>query len=290
MGYKNDENLNRYEDWEEIERLVFVYKQQFKEGSTKEEISEAMDAAYELTNRFTPLFKKYMILLRTGQIEFSDPDIKSFVGTFIDDPRLHRALKRQKSKKEYRAGIYKKFGFILGTYGQLSKNEMLSDLQMSLLILAKRYKQVGKNFCAYVYNCFRYEVSRTIKKHIENPLSLNYKNCSYEDFKSKSIDKELEIVHEDLYYESDNGIPNMLWITGETCSDIFSILTTVERKIVVKYYAEEYNDKQIAEMLGLHINTINQKRRQAIIKIANTSGIDISKIKRNRHSGRKTLR
>lgn len=279
----------RQDEWKDIEDLVFSYKKQFNEDATYEDITIAKRDADILLQKFLPLFKKYILLLKTGQIDFKDSDIKLFVGTFIDDPRLHRALKRQKSKNEYRANIYKKFGFVLETYGKIPETEMLTDMELLLLILAKRYKQIGKNFCAYVHNCFRYEVSRHIKKYIKNPLNITYKLSSYEDRNNGLKDDEIDNIHEDIYYESDDGIPNLLWISGETCGDVFNVLSSLERKILVKYYSEELNDKQIAEILGIHINIINQKRRQAVSKIAATLSIDLADIKRNRHSGKKIL-
>ena len=47
--------------------------------------------------------------------------------------------------------------------------------------------------------------------------------------------------------------------------------------------------KQIAETYGLHINTVNLKRRQAVAKIAEATGRDITAIKRNRNSGRNAV-
>lgn len=291
MTKKYDNDIQNFEEkqeeWAEIENFVMTYKKQFEDGASQEDIIASKAAAKELLDRFNPLLKKYIMLFKTGQIDFKDSDMKTFVGTFIDDPRLHRALKRQKSRSEYRADIYKKFSFILETYGQLSEEEILIDMQMLLLILAKRYKNVGKNFCAYVHNCFRYEVSRHIKKYIKNPINISYKNTSYEDTNNGFGDDSIDTIHEDLYYEPESGIPNMNWINGNTCSEIFSILSSLERKIIVKYYAEEHNDKQIADLLGLHINTVNQKRRQAIAKLATELNIDLTNIKRNRHSGRK---
>lgn len=277
----------RQEEWKDIEELVFNYKKQFEDLATMQEKRIAKESADILLQRFLPLFKKYILLLKTGQIDFNDSDVKLFVGTFIDDPRLHRALKRQKSKNEYKANIYKKFGFVLETYGKIPEDEMLVDMELLLLILAKRYKQIGKNFCAYVHTCFRYEVSRHIKKYIKNPLNIAYKLSSYEDKNNGLEDNEIGIIHEDLYYESEDGIPDLLWIAGKTCGDVFNILNSLERKIIVKYYSEELNDKQIGEQLGLHINIVNQKRRQAVSKIAAAMNIDLAHVKRSRHSEKK---
>ena len=286
----NIENIEEKKaEWSNIERLVMNYKLQFEPNATKESIRDSKDAAEELIIKFNPLFKKYIMLLKTGQIDFNDSDVKTFVGTFVADPRLQRALKRSKSRNEYRADIYKRFSFVLETYGKSTEEEILIDLQMLLLILAKRYKAMGRNFCAYVHNCFRFEVSRHIQKFIKNPINIGYKNISYEDSANGSGDNGIDIVHEDVYYESDSGVPNATWVNGETCSDMFSILNQLERKIIVKYYAEEYNDKQISDYLGLHINTVNQKRRQAVHKLAEHLDIDLESIKRNRNSGRSAV-
>lgn len=286
--FKSDQEFEeKLGEWNTIEGFVMTYKSQFESGASEDTVKEAKDASEMLIKRFHPLFRKYIMLLKTGQIDFNSSDIKTFVSTFIDDPRLHRALKRTRSKAEYKSDIYKRFGFILETYGQLEENEMMIDMSTMLLVMAKRYKQMNRNFCAYVYNCFRYELSRHIKAFIKNPLNISYKNTAYEDAGNISNYDELNIMYEDAYYEPENGIPNMAWISGSTCSEVFNELTAVERKIIVKYYAEEYNDKQIAEQLGLHINTVNQKRRAAISKLAGRLDIDPKNVKRNRHSGKR---
>lgn len=274
--------------WDEVENLVLEYQKQFDKTATPEQIEASKKAAEELLQRFNPLFKKYIMLLQTGQIDFSDPDVKRFVLSFIDEPALKRALRRNKQRSEYRAKIYKKFNFIKETYGALSADEMLTDFNLILLQMARRYKNVGRTFCVYVYNGFRYEVARLIKKFIRNPLNVYYKQIEYEDFVQYNTEsKKTEDCIEDTYYENAMGIPDLTWFSGESCTDLFYDLTPFERKLLVKYYLEEWNDRQIAEEFGTHINTINQKRRQAVNKLAAKLGIPPSEIKRNRRSGKK---
>ena len=281
---KNMETLEEKKiKWETIENYVLNYKKQFEIEATTKQIEESKEYGRKIIEEFEPLIKKYLLLLKTGQINFFDSDIKIFVSTFIDNPRLHRALKRQKSRSEFKSGIYKKFSFVVETYGQLPEEDIIIDLQMLLLTLAKRYKNVGKNFCAYVHNCYRFEVSRYIKKFIKNPLSTTYKNVEYEKIDNYLPSESLE----DSFYESNNDIPNMDWINGNVDIEAFNVLTPLERKIIVKYYAEKMNDKQIASLLGWHINTVNQKRRKAIDKLADALNISKSEIKRSRHSGSK---
>ena len=161
---------------------------------------------------------------------------------------------------------------------------------MLILVLAKRYKNVGKNFCAYIYNVYCYEVSRHIKKVIKDPSSAHYRNVPYEEYaQACDVFKVEEYLLEDKIYEGITGMPDLSWINGTNCSDIFSMLSPLERKMLIKYYLEDYNDRQIAEEFGMHINTVNQKRRKAVLRLAQGNGIAASKIKRSRNSGKQAM-
>jgi DNA-directed RNA polymerase specialized sigma24 family protein len=279
----------REKEWTEVEDLVMQFQGQFCNPECAEHRQAAQEAATELLKRFSPLFKKYVVLLKHGQIDFNDREMKLFVCSFIEDTRLQRALKRPKQKSEYRADIYKRFNFIKETYGNTSDEEIIGDLQMVFMTIAKRYKQMGKSFCGYLYNSYRHEMSRHIKKFIKNPINISYKNLEYEDCINGGDDKEMEQSYEDTYYEDNTGLPDVTWVTGQNCSDMFSDLAPIDRKILVKYYLEEWNDRQISEAFGIHINTVNQKRRYAVAKIADKLGINLDDIKRNRRSGKKAV-
>lgn len=286
----NDEKFEqRLVEWTEIEELVLKYQAQFNEDADNIIKTEAKESANKLLERFSPFFKKYVTLLKTGQVDWDDMEMKQFISNFIDDIELKKALARKKQKAHYRNEIHQKFNFIIETYGELSEEEILLDLQTLLLIIAQRYKQMGKNFCAYVYNSYRYEVARHIKKYIKNPLNISYKNLQYEDCINGTSDFEIQNSYEDNYYEDLTGIPNTSWIQGQNCSDIFSCLSPLDRKILVKYYLEEWKDGQIAENLGMHINTVNQKRRSAAKVIAEKLDLDLNSIKRTRKSGKRAI-
>jgi hypothetical protein len=289
---KEEDMSQRLKEWGEVEDLVMLYQKQFpKEGfePTPEDIIIAKESAIELLKRFSPLFKKYLVLMKSGQIDFDDKEMKLFICSFIEDQRLQRALRRKKQKSEYRSEIYKRFNFIKETYGSIPDDEMLMDIQMLFLVMAKRYKQMGKSFCGYIYNSYRHEISRHIKKFIRNPLNITYKNLEFEDCVNGNLDSNMEQSYEDNYYEDSTGLPDATWIQGGNCSDIFLGLHPMERKILVKYYLEEWNDRQIAEEFSIHINTVNQKRRSAVAAVARNAGIDLEGIKRNRRSGKKAI-
>lgn len=287
---ETDENFNkRLKEWQEIEDYVIQYQRQFQEDATPEEIEIAKIAGNNLLEKFLPLFKKYSALLTTGQIDWNDKEMKLFVCNFINEKNLQKALKRKKQKATYRNDIYVKFNFIKETYGSLTEKEIISDLQTLLLTIAKRYKQMGRNFCSYVYNAYRFEVCRFIKNFIKDPINITYKNLEYEDCINGETDFNIESSYEDNYYEDLTGIPNSDWVHGNSCSDIFSNLTPLDRKILIKYYLEEWKDKQIADEFGMHINTVNQRRRSAAKKIAENMGVNLEDIKRTRKSGKKAI-
>jgi len=304
--YETKTLTQREEEWGQIELLIQLHQSQFSSEDNEDSgkhmnhirneinkfnprINTPQDAIKDLLDRFSPLFKKYMSLLKKGVIDFNDAETKAFVSSFISDTELKRALGRKKVNAIHRNKIYKKFNFIKSTYGQVDVDLMYNDLQMFFLILAKRYKPIGKSFCAYVYNVYKFEVSRYIKKFIKEALNIPYKNASA-DFQAELMaDFKSRASYIDQYYEDTTGLPDFDWITGVECSIAFNKLTTLERKILVKYYLENWNDRQISEEYLMHINTVNEKRRKATRLIAQELNIDASEIKRSRKSGKTAI-
>ena len=112
------------------------------------------------------------------------------------------------------------------------------------------------------------------------------------DKRTKEYKNEIAIqqqLEEDYCEDYNTGMPNLEWILGNECSEFFKDLEIIERKILIKYYLEEWNDRQIGEEFGIHINTVNQRRRSAVKKIALKLHIDQKDIKRNRRSGKQAV-
>lgn len=289
---KNEEKTDkqRMEEWKYVESLVMEFKKQFLPECTVEQEEKSKKAGENLLNSFYPLIRKYTLLLKTGQIDFKDKEQKSFISLFINEIELKRALGRKKQTAGIRERIYYKFNFIKETYGSTDEKDIIIDLQMLVLNLAKRYKQKNKNFCGYLFNTYKYEVFRHIQSFTMNPLNISYRNIGYEDYMKTTTEEAIEEdTFENSKYEDNVGIPDFEWVSGETCSDKFKELTPIERKIIIKYYMEECNDRQIADELGIHINTVNQKRRQATEKLANVFGMEKQDVIRKRQSGLKTI-
>lgn len=206
----NEEEFKKKEEWDEIENLVLDFQKQFSEEDIdKDNIQYAKICADLLVSKFTPLFRKYLMLLKHTHIDFTDREMKEFIALFIDNYELKKALLRKKINSTNRNEVYLKFNFVIETYGKACEEDIISDLHMCFLILAKRYKPIGKNFCAYVYNSYRHEVARHIKKYIKNPLNIQYKNYQYEDCVNGNADVFIDISYEDNYYENSTGLPDL---------------------------------------------------------------------------------
>ena len=132
------------------------------------------------------------------------------------------------------------------------------------------------------------KLQQNLSKYLKEINNINFRNVEFDEYMTSENEQGYETALEDRYYENSLGIPDISWICGEHCSDEFKILDNFERKILIKYYLEDYNDKQIAEVFGLHHNTVNQRRKGALKKIASYLHIPFDKIKRSRKSGIKT--
>lgn len=275
------------DEWKEIDDLIFTYQAQFKPGATELEKIDADRAGMELLERFHPLFKKYVILLKSGQINFKNTEQRAFVRLFMPEFHLQKALGRKNPGFEAAEAITAKFNFLIEGYGHQDEEEIYDDLRVIFFTLAKRYKNVGRSFCCYIYNLFKYEVARHIQKYQQNPANFHYKIAPIEDCKKAEMDDYSAI--EDAMYEDEQGLPDHTWIHGETCSELFQHFTDEERLIFSKYYLQDWNDGQIANLLGMHINTANQRRKAITHKLCAILGFDPKDIKRHRKSGKKAI-
>ena len=275
------------DEWEEVDKLISIYQRQFQENCTKQEKLKANEAGITLLNKFMPLFKKYTTLITTGQINFRNLEQRQFVRLFMPEPNIQKILNKKNISLEMRDIISMKFNFIIEGYGQQSEEEIMNDLKMLFLILAKRYKNVGRSFCCYVYNLYRYEVFRHIQKYQRDIANFHYKITTLDKCEESFFD-DYSYFEEDVC-EDNQGLPNQDWIDGAVCSDIFKNLSSQDRFILSKYYLQNWNDKQIAQYLGKHINTINNIRKRILKTLCNNMNMDITDIIRHRNSGIKAV-
>jgi hypothetical protein len=221
-------------------------------------------SAIPLVKAFESYINKFVSIIKHGSVNLKDEDTLKFISLFA----------QSKIRNAHKDGdiISKAVRSINDACFLIPEDDMRSELLVSFLEICKRYNRQNKiNFCGFLYNTFRYEVYRTVKRLTKNPcvFSAIYnlpfdEGCYTENYLSTYLSTD------DLSepgQESDE-----LWMIGCTCSEPFAALTQLERLILVCYYLEGYSDRDIAEETGFHRNTILSYRHQVEDSIAKYYG------------------
>lgn len=282
---KDDEFMGKTDEWERIDNLVTTYQKVFKESPVTDSTKQASDkAGAELIEIFFPFLSKYLSLITTGNIDWNNYEQRLFVAMFMDSKEIRSALySKSPIRKNLKEIINARFNFVKETYGHYEEDYIMIDLQMLFFILAKRYKKTNRSFCCYLYNAYYFEVFRHIQKLLKNPLNIHYRSISY-DLDSPEVKQIEDKIDMDYYLiTNEEGLPTLNWIFGMDCTEGFDKMTPLERKILTKYYIEKKADSDIAEELGIHTNTCNNKRHIALKKLCEAKGLNISDVKRCRN-------
>jgi RNA polymerase sigma factor (sigma-70 family) len=250
-----------FNTYEEIDNLVLLYQSDNKELSAK--------AAEALLKAFHPFIIKYYNLLNgNGFINLREKDTKKFVALFIDDNEIRKALHSGRMNQEQKKYVYRNFNNIIQTCKSLEGDEIIHELSIIILTLARRYKNKDKNFTVYLNSVFHYELSRRIKQIMQEPLVFQSQYVlPFHEY--KFIDEEEE-SEEELVEQIDNTLIeddcdlNYSWIRGITCSELFRELTPIQRLIIKYYYGDGLTDKEIGERLGYVRETVCLKRLAAV--------------------------
>jgi RNA polymerase sigma factor (sigma-70 family) len=243
--------------YDEIDELVIRYQNGDK------------DAAQSLIRTFKPYMSKFLKILKDGLINLDDKDSRKFIRLFIGDYEARKKLLKVYQPTDTRHKAYNAAAFLQDVCKEMSYEDIMQELSMILLIVAKRWKKKGKkiNFCGYLYNTFRFEVYRRFKSMIEEPLvyradvNLSYNDESYIN-EIEEIENDPRIYTDELMMLFDEELGNS-WIRGLTCDDIFADLTPFQRLILKMKYVDNKSDVEIANRTGIHRNTIRRHRERA---------------------------
>lgn len=251
-----------------IDEIVFLYQE--GDELAGEEILRRY-GCHPNDKELTKYVGKYFKMLRRGVFNFKDKDSRAFIRCFVADKELRDKLIPFYQYKETIERTYEVLNRIIKQLKAIDDEDMKQDLRMLLLIQAQRYEKTKKSvdFNGYLYNSYRFAVKNWIQKltkpsepymHMHDEL-LGFAEDSFAD-----EDSEIE-VNEDLFaappmIEMDEEIGNS-WVRGITCGEEFKDLTPLQRLIIKLHYHDGLTDGKIAEMMGIHINTIFRQRKKA---------------------------
>lgn len=244
----------------------------FKKGSETliKEFQEA-SLADELLDKYKNFLSKYHQLLYKGVIDFNNYDIRKFLSCYLKDSDERRSfLKGKYHSKQDVANGYRILSYIRQAFQGFTSREVYHELIIPFLECAKRYRYINKSFNSYLYNTYRYELVR----HINSILFQRF-NVKHPLIEKHHIEIELKENVDELKIELDDDLSlnHPHWLNGKKTNDPFKQFTREERLILVKYYMEDYTDKEIGRLIGKHRKSVNRMRLKAIRKIKE----DISK-------------
>lgn len=255
-----------------IDELVFAYQNGNAEAG--EEVLRAY-GGHPSEGRLTSFLGKYYKMIRYGKLDFKDKDSREFVGLLIQDTDTRKQLAQSYQYKTTKQMAVRQLGYLVQSMRVVDDEDLMQDLRMLFLQQMKRYKKKHRNFGAYIYGSYRYAVYN----HIENLL------------KPKDIythQSKLVRLAEDCLHDNDADIdvkdsvlaraPMIMmeeelgnsWVRGLTCGEEFKDLTPLQRLIIKLNYYDGYTDGKIADMMGIHINTIFRQRKKAGLIVEET--------------------
>lgn len=255
--------------YEAAEQMVADYKER-KEG-----------AAERLINAYRGYLLSFLNLINQGNLDLRYKPTRKFLMLFVADPDKRKRIATWVYSKTGIKEALKVKQMIVEQFKCYSREELYNELVCVLLEMANRYEKKDQSgFHNYMWTSFHFYAYRALQPLIADPLVWHmdenvsmgekfegtdacgdYLKSSTQDM-IHDIDKEaVRTIDEELDSLSDN------WINGLTCSPIFAELNPFERRILKEYYANHWEDQEIADQLAACRATINRRRLAAERKV-----------------------
>lgn len=262
----NEKQPHNHEEEHNIDELVSSYQAGSQEAG--EQLLRIYGGHPEFKS-MTLYLGKYYKMLRYGKFEFKDRDSRLFIRLFIEDAITRDALSKSYQYKKVKEDATRKLGTVCQSLKILEDEDLKQDLRILFLQQCMRYKKENRTFGAYLYNSYRFAVKNYIKAlqkpaepYIHMPKELM--RLAEDKVKDGTADidlKDIAFVQAPVI-ALDDELGNS-WVRGLTCGDEFKELTQLQRLIIKLNYHEGWSDGRIADMMGIHINTIFRQRTKA---------------------------
>lgn len=200
-------------------------------------------AAAEIIKAYEPLIYKYVHVLRSGAVDFSDPDVLAFISLFISDAKTRKKLLSKRPHWEAKKAAQDVASMLSRCLGRLEHDELYNELCLGLLELAKRYRDAGRTFAAYISGSFRYEVYRRVINYLRDPTTFA---ASYDDTFGAAAAEEPEF---------------------EEGEHLLQRLTKLERYLLFERYINGLGVRELARRTGYAPGTISKKINGAKAKL-----------------------
>jgi DNA-directed RNA polymerase specialized sigma24 family protein len=251
-----------------IDELVFAYQNGSEEAAM--ELLEIY-GGHPKKRDLSLYLGKYFKMLRYGKLDLNDRDSRLFISLFLEDPCMRKEMRKAYQYKPTQQAARRKLQNLEHSLRVMTDDDLRQELVAMFLKVAKKYKKVKKNvdFNGYLYNYYRFEVANFIKKLLQP-----------DEMYVKHPDRLIRIA-DDLLGDDDSVIElqdsilmnlpimqmeeelDINWVRGFTCGEEFKELSQLQRLIIKLNYEDGWSDGKIADMMGIHINTIFRQRKKA---------------------------
>lgn len=212
---------------------------------------------------------KYYKMIRYGKLDFKDRDSRLFIRLFMEDENMRKEMSRSYQYKATKKAAVRKLASITESMKVVENEDLKQDLCMLLLQQAMRYKKTNRTFGGYLYNSYRFAVANHIIKLLkpaEPYIHMPKELMRIADDRLKDDTSDIKI-NDSIFTDApmifmDEELGNS-WVRGITCGDEFKNLSPLQRMIIKLNYYDGWSDGKIADMMGIHINTIFRQRKKA---------------------------
>ncbi|WP_422661685.1 hypothetical protein ACK8P5_26545 (plasmid) [Paenibacillus sp. EC2-1] len=247
------------------------------------------DAAAQLLRCFDGYFQKFINVLRNHKFNMNDGTQRSFAALYMHHPEIRNNVHLFKKSPYMQRQLRTTVIWIAERYAQCSREELINEMHVVFLSMAKNHNWKAP-FQKYIARWFPVEFSRSIKTWSPDPRIVSivpFDESHYEPQYEMEIDIEDDMDHAYRIRSTEDTMFDENWVNGLDCGEVFSHLTTYERRIIKWYYEqkalsrddlspEDYNhlkatlrmtETDIASRLGCSRKTVNVKRNEAKEKV-----------------------
>lgn len=221
----------------------------------------------ELVLLFEPLLKQYVKLLYYRHIDYSSRQIRYFISYFMSDKELRRQIRgnlfvsnacREEAKRIV-SNIHRNFSFEY-------EEEAFHELMLVLLKMAKDYQESASGFEGFVYTYYSrylktFLSTEDMRRSRTEPLLFARQYKYFEDEQEVFIH---DSIFEDEYFSTEKEDDDLQWMRLMNGQDngVFSEFTTIQRRILIRYYVDKKTDNEIAKEVAMHPGSVQRSRRK----------------------------
>lgn len=221
----------------------------------------------ELIDHFNGFIETYVKFIQTGFLDTKQTHLRYFVCLFLKDSDARDHLKQNKGLTESDwHSIRSVIKYIKSYFYFYTKHDTYTELLIPFLKMAKKFVFDKLAFDAYTYYNYNLSIVHYLRELTREPND-------YAE-RMQILDGELGVIVDLKLLEShllemrdkhlDVDVHDLRFMRGDELSGVFSEMTNVQRYILVYYYVDGLNDREISEKLGLHKRSVYRARNKLV--------------------------